>query len=301
MNNRYIPDRSDMQNNYSNTNYSQNYGSYNYANYGYGAYGVNSEEGGGPQRNFKDYLFLIRERIWYLLIVFFIIFLGSILYTFNKTKEYTAFSQVELLRDDPTVMASTSNLDLNEIYTPEDLNTHIGKLESAAIIKGVEQRLQEEELIKFMAPYKGVFSFSGPLTAFEILAKNRKIVPQRLSLMVKIVYTHPSPVIAAKIANLFADEYINLMLTQNIDASMKAVEDLRIRADQKKDRVEELELKLAEYRELKNAVSLDDQENIAVTELANLNSINTNAKIELDRVETKWKLIQEYKNQIRIY
>ena len=43
---------------------------------------------------------------------------------------------------------------------------------------------------------------------------------------------------------------------------MNAVEDLRIRADQQKDRVEELELKLAEYREQNNAVSLQSDEKI---------------------------------------
>ena len=47
--------------------------------------------------------------------------------------------------------------------------------------------------------------------------------------MVTLAYTHPNPVMAAKIANLFGDEYINTMLSQNIDASMKAVEDLRKR------------------------------------------------------------------------
>lgn len=307
MKNEYTGDRSDMNNSYGNYGSYGNgngpnsgprqYGAYNnYGNYGYGSYGSNSEES-GPQRTLKDYLFLIRERVWYLVIVFLIIFLGSILYTFNKTKQYTAFSTIELLRDDPTAMATASNLELNEIYSPEDLNTQISKLESLSIILGVEKRLQDDEMAKLMAPYKGVFSFSGPLTASQILGKYRKIIPRRMSLMVNISYTHPNRELAARIANLFGDEYINSMLTQNIDASMKAVEDLRVRADQKKDRVEELELKLAEYRELKNAVSLDKQENIAADQLASLNQIKTSAKINLDQSETRWNLIQSYLKQ----
>jgi capsular exopolysaccharide synthesis family protein len=312
MKNDYTGDQSNMNsnhyggysNNYGNSQY-YNQGSYryggspgpgNYGNYGYGSYGNISEEQ-GPQRTLKDYLFLIRERIWYLIIVFFIIFLGSILYTFNKTKLYTAYATIELLRDDPTVMNSASNLEQNEIRSAEDLNTHISKLESLSIIQGVEKRFQEDELAQFMAPYKGAFSFSGPLTAFEILSMNRKIIPRRMSLMVNIAYTHPNPIMAAKIANLFGDEYINTMLSQNIDASMKAVEDLRKRAEQKKNRVEELELKLAEYRELKNAVSLDRQENIAADELASLNQIKTSTKMMLDQAEIRWNLIQDYIRQ----
>ena len=309
MKNDYTGDRSNMNsnhyggysNNYGNPQY-YNHGSYRYGgnsgsgSYGYGSYGNISEEQ-GPQRNFKDYIFLIRERIWYLIIVFFIIFLGSILYTFNKTKLYTAYATIELLRDDPTVMNSASNLEQNEIRSSEDLNTHISRLESVSIIQGVEKRFQEDELAQFMAPYKGTFSFSGPLTAFEILSINRKILPRRMSLMVNIAYTHPNPIMAAKIANLFGDEYINTMLSQNIDASMKAVEDLRKRAEQKKNRVEELELKLAEYRELKKAVSLDKQENIAAEQLASLNEIKTTAKMNLDQAEIRWNLTQDYQKQ----
>ena len=309
MKNDYTGDQSNMNsnhyggysNNYGNPQY-YNHGSYRYGgnsgsgSYGYGSYGNISEEQ-GPQRNFKDYIFLIRERIWYLIIVFFIIFLGSILYTFNKTKLYTAYATIELLRDDPTVMNSASNLEQNEIRTSEDLNTHISRMESVSIIQGVEKRFQEEELAQFMAPYKGTFSFSGPLTAFEILSINRKIIPRRMSLMVNIAYTHPNPIMAAKIANLFGDEYINTMLSQNIDASMKAVEDLRKRAEQKKNRVEELELKLAEYRELKKAVSLDKQENIAAEQLASLNEIKTTAKMNLDQAEIRWNLTQDYQKQ----
>ena len=309
MKNDYTGDQSNMNsnhyggysNNYGNPQY-YNHGSYRYGgnsgsgSYGYGSYGKLSEEQ-GPQRNFKDYIFLIRERIWYLIIVFFIIFLGSILYTFNKTKLYTAYATIELLRDDPTVMNSASNLEQNEIRSSEDLNTHISRLESVSIIQGVEKRFQEDELAQFMAPYKGTFSFSGPLTAFEILSINRKIIPRRMSLMVNIAYTHPNPIMAAKIANLFGDEYINTMLSQNIDASMKAVEDLRKRAEQKKNRVEELELKLAEYRELKKAVSLDKQENIAAEQLASLNEIKTMAKMNLDQAEIRWNLTQDYQKQ----
>ena len=309
MKNDYTGDQSNMNsnhyggysNNYGNPQY-YNHGSYRYGgnsgsgSYGYGSYGNISEEQ-GPQRNFKDYIFLIRERIWYLIIVFFIIFLGSILYTFNKTKLYTAYATIELLRDDPTVMNSASNLEQNEIRSSEDLNTHISRLESVSIIQGVEKRFQEDELAQFMAPYKGTFSFSGPLTAFEILSINRKIIPRRMSLMVNIAYTHPNPIMASKIANLFGDEYINTMLSQNIDASMKAVEDLRKRAEQKKNRVEELELKLAEYRELKKAVSLDKQENIAAEQLASLNEIKTMAKMNLDQAEIRWNLTQDYQKQ----
>ena len=269
------------------------YGGNSYSDGGYGG-GYGYGAGGAPQRSFKDYFLMFRERVWYLIVAFFIIFSGSILYTFNKTKVYTAVAMVQLLRDDPSAMAS-AEMEMNQIRSSEDLNTQISVLNSGAIVLGVERRLQDDERERFMAPYADVLSFTGPLTPTQMLAENRKIMPQRGTLMIGVGYDHPDPVIAARVANLFADEFINYNLTLNIDGSMKAVEDLRIRADQQKERVEELELKMAEYREDNNAVSLESQENIAATQLSSLNTIKIENKHLYDNLETRINLIESFR------
>ena len=269
------------------------YGGNSYSDGGYGG-GYGYGAGGAPQRSFKDYFLMFRERVWYLIVAFFIIFSGSILYTFNKTKVYTAVAMVQLLRDDPSAMAS-AEMEMNQIRGAEDLNTQISVLRSGAIVLGVERRLQDDERERFMAPYADALSFTGPLTPTQMLAQNRKIMPQRGTLMIGVGYNHPDPVIAARVANLFADEFINYNLTLNIDGSMKAVEDLRIRADQQKERVEELELKMAEYREDNNAVSLESQENIASTQLSSLNGIKIENKNLYDNLETRVNLIESFR------
>ncbi len=269
------------------------YGGNSYSDGGYGG-GYGYGAGGAPQRSFKDYFLMFRERVWYLIVAFFIIFSGSILYTFNKTKVYTAVAMVQLLRDDPSAMAS-AEMEMNQIRSAEDLNTQISVLNSGAIVLGVERRLQDDERERFMAPYADALSFTGPLTPTQMLAENRKIMPQRGTLMIGVGYNHPDPVIAARVANLFADEFINYNLTLNIDGSMKAVEDLRIRADQQKERVEELELKMAEYREDNNAVSLESQENIASTQLSSLNTIKIENKNLYDNLETRVNLIESFR------
>ena len=274
-----------------------NYG-YGGSNYGYGGGYGDGGGGAGPQRSFEDYILMFRERIWYLIVTLFIIFSGSILYTFNKTKVYTAVSQVQLFRDDASalgVMGQGAEMEQNQILSAEDLNTQISVMESLSIIRGVEQRLQDELRLRFMAPYEDTLSLSGPLTPLEILAKNRRIVPRRMSLMVNFAFSHPDPIVAAEVSNLFAKEFIDYNLKLNIDGSMKAVEDLRIRADQQKDRVEELELKLAEYREQNNAVSLQSDENIAAAQLARLNEIELTNKNIYDNFQTKWDQVETYR------
>ena len=142
--------------------------SYGYGGgYGDGSYGGGGYGSGAPQRSFKDYFLMFRERIWYLIVAFFIIFSGSILYTFNKTKVYTAVAMVQLLRDDPSAMgiSGASELEPNQIRSAEDLNTQISVLNSGKIIQGVERRLQDDERERFMAPYAGALSLSGPIVS----------------------------------------------------------------------------------------------------------------------------------------
>ena len=130
---------------------------------GYGGYGSGYGGGAGPQRSFKDYFLIFRERIWYLLVAFFIIFSGTILYTFNKTKIYTAVSQVQLFRDDASALGAYgegAEMELNQILGAEDFNTQIIVFESLNIMQGVEQRLQDELRERFMAPYMDTLSFS---------------------------------------------------------------------------------------------------------------------------------------------
>lgn len=276
-------------------------GGYGYGyGYGYGGGYGGGYGSGGPQRSFKDYLLMFRERIWYLIVAFFIVFSGSVLYTFNKTKIYTSAATVELLKDDPSALGDTVELEQNQIRSAEDLNTQISLFESLKIVNSVEQRLQDDMLKRFMAPYKNAMRLGGrPLTPAEVLARNRRIIPQRMGLMVNVAYSHPDPIVAAEVANLFAKEFIDYNLKLNIDSSMRAVEDLRIRADQQKDEVEELEYKLSDYREQKDAVSLDSKENIAREQLGKLNQTKLSNKNILDNFETRWNLIETYKREGR--
>ncbi|MFP4203295.1 MAG: GumC family protein, partial [Opitutales bacterium] len=193
-----------------------------------------------------------------------------------------------------SAMGNSGQVEAHQINSSEDLNTQIEILESMTIVNAVKDRLQEEEREQFMEPYRDSYSFLPSHNISEILMRNRRIIPERMSLIVNIAYTHPDPEMAARVANLFADEYIEYNLSHNIDQSMQAVEDLRTRADRQREEVEDLDMQLAEYREDNNAVSLSEQENIARQQLATLNDIELSARNELDKYQTRRNLIEMY-------
>jgi len=280
------------------------YYGYGYGNGGYGGYGYPSgygDSGEGNQRytrTLKDYLLILRERIWYLIVTFFIVFTGSILYTMNSTEIYQSSASVQILRRDLTAWKLTDDPNV-DIQSMEDFNTQLKIMESAQIVNAVSDRLKDEDLKQFRAPYEDVRTFAGPLTPQQILQENRRIVPIRLSLIIQVVYFHPNPRIAALVANYFADEYINYNLRLYTNDAMKAVEDLRVRVDQQRRRVEELENQLQEYRRKYDAVSLDPKNDIDAQELLNLSTIVTTNKRALDEAEGNWNLVQQYQQEGR--
>ncbi len=263
-----------------------------YGNGGYG-YGYNAPGYGEStaQRSLNDYLLILRERVWYVVVVFLVVFSSALVYTFSQTKIFESVASIQVLRQDAKVIQAESVVETRVLST-EDLNTLVKVLESAVIIKRVADRITGDELRQFMAPYeKG--RWGDPLTPLEVLGGNRRIVPLRLSLVVQVSYRHPDPVIAAKIANMFVDEFLQWNARVRIDESMRAVEDLQIRAEQQRKRVEEQALALQAYREKNDMVSLDQRKDIVTETLKQLNLLVTQTQSQLKQSEIRWKQVQE--------
>ncbi len=270
------------------------YGYGGYSGYGSSGYG---EGDGTAHRSLQDYVLILRERIWYIIVVFLVVFSSALVYTVSATKIYESTATIQLLRDDPTVLQVEDVVD-TQIRGAEDLNTQVKLLESMNLIEKVADRITGDELVKFLAPYqKG--KEGDPVTPHGILAENRKIVPQRLSLVIAIQFRHPDRVIAAKVANYFTDEFINFNNRQRIAESLKAVDDLKVRAETQGEKVDELAQELQAYRERNNMVSLDERRDIVTDRLKALGNYVTTVSTQLKEVEVRFNQLQERDGDLR--
>ena len=272
-----------------------NSGSYPYTYYGSGYSGYSAVGYGetAVQRGFQDYMLILRERVWYIVVVFLLVFSSALVYTFSQTKTYLSTASVQVFRRDAIVMQVQSVVD-NDIRSAEDLNTQVKVLESLSIIQHVADRLTGEELKNFLAPYAKSGS-SELISPAEIIYKNRKIVPIRLSLIIQVQYVHPDKNVAARVANLFIDEYISYNARLRIEDAMKAVDDLKVRADQQKKKVEEMAFTLQSYREKNNLISLDQRKDIVTEKLKALNLYVTQTNSHLKDAEIRWRQVQEHR------
>ncbi|MCC5839112.1 MAG: polysaccharide biosynthesis tyrosine autokinase [Opitutales bacterium] len=279
----------------SSNEYGSYYGGYYYGE-GYSGYSENAV--GTPSRGIKDYLIMLRERIWWLVVTVFVVFLGVALYTFNAPEQYMAGARLELLREkDRTVQFE--DVVNQRILNAEDFNTQIQVMESVNIVTQVRQRLQGSELRRFMAPFEEGLDVSlrGQLSPEQILLRNRRIAPQRMSLMVNVLFSHPDPEVAAIVANYFAEAFIDYTRFEQIEGSRRAVEQLRQQADQELIKIKEMQARLADFKDRYSTTSFDENRDILSQQLIALNVRLEEDKRVYDTMRTRWEQLQ--RNQER--
>lgn len=271
----------------SDSEYGGDRAGYGVPGYAYSAYGYGQNET-VVQKTLQDYLLILRERIWYVVLAFLAVFASSIVFTYSQIPLFQSVATVQIFRKEAMVMRVQQVMD-TDINTTEDLNTQIDILKSDTIIDRVAGRLTGDNLHRFLAPYERVGKTVPSVE--RILSANREIVPERLSLILDIQYRHPDREIAALVANLFADEYIAYNAHAQVDESIKAVEELQQRADSQRKKVDEIANALQTYRERNHMVSLDQRQDIVTETLKDLNAHVTQNAAALQDAETKWKQV----------
>jgi uncharacterized protein involved in exopolysaccharide biosynthesis/Mrp family chromosome partitioning ATPase len=234
---------------------------------------------------------MVLERKWYALTVFLVTMLAAAAYTFLSTPIYGGTVSVQVLKHGAQILRVADVVE-SSVTTDTDFNTQIKVLESITIIQNVAARLTPDELKLLTDPYK---SRTGePPSAVGIIYEHRKIVPQRLSLIVAIQYLHPSPKMAARVANLLASEYIAYNSRLRIEESLKAVDELKDRADQQRKRVDEIANSLQAFRQRGNLISLMQSKDIVTEKLKALNLQTTQTSARLKEAEVRWNQVQDW-------
>ncbi len=118
------------------------------------------------------------------------------------------------------------------------------------------------------------------------------VEPVRGSRLVDVTFLSIDPQFAALAANAVAQEYVdqNLEVKTSGTANMLEWLDRELANQQKK--VQESEAALADYRDRKNAMSLDDKQNIVVSRLNKLSDDVVIAKTKKARAQVAWDQIR---------
>ncbi len=245
----------------------------------------------GDGLNLRHYLLMVFERKWYALAVFLVTLIATAVYTFRQTPIYSGVVTVQMLKRGAQVIR-TPDMTEGMVASESDFNTQMRVLESLSMAQSVEARLTPEEIKLLVSTGK-----SGEVetpSAVSVIYGGRRIIPQRLTLILNIQFQHPNPKIAARVANLYASEYIAYTSRLRTDESLKAVDELKDRAEQQRKRVDEMANALQAFRQRGNLLSLMQSKDIVTERLKTLSAMATQTGARLKEAEVRWNQVQEW-------
>lgn len=264
--------------------------SYGYG-YGYG-YGGAPEEG-RPVRTFSDYLILLRERIWWIIASILICFVAAAIYTFRAQAIYTSAAMIQILPLKNTVQTAVGSETAVNL-TPQWLQTQIYILESGDLVTRVFERLTPEKRNELLQPYSGGMELFGKTTERDVLAQNRGISPLRNSYNVRVFYSHPKPELAAEIANLFCEEYINSDVDRSNEVHRRHIEELKSHSLNDDTRISEQLREIRRFQEINEISNLADATSYEQQLLALYTSQHAEAKAALAEFQSRYDALQKY-------
>jgi capsular exopolysaccharide synthesis family protein len=118
------------------------------------------------------------------------------------------------------------------------------------------------------------------------------ITPYARTRLVDVVYQHTDPEFAALAANALAEEYTQQNLDQRLSNNQKELTFVNEQLEAATLKVKEGEQALQRYREVNNAQSLDDRQNIVVARLTSLSQAVTEKRTERQQKETLYNQVR---------
>jgi capsular exopolysaccharide synthesis family protein len=135
--------------------------------------------------------------------------------------------------------------------------------------------------------------------ALEAVQENLNVAPIRGSRLVSVGFDNPNPVVSARIANGFAENFIQANLDRKFESSAYAREFLEERIAQTKDRLESAERQLVAYATNQQIVNISEpgtgEDNVGQTQsltsnnLVAINSALAEARAARVAAEERWR------------
>lgn len=241
-------------------------------------------------------------------------FLIGLVVTLLMTPQYTASSTIEISRESDKVTDLQGVERDASIADQEFYQTQYGLLQSRSLSERVAAELKLIDSPKFFEMFdaesedpafkltSGRFASAGRATrqrvAGEVLRKHLSVSPTRLSRLVDVSFTSPDPAFSAKVANVWAQNFIQTNLDRKIQATSYGRNLLQGQLAQLKQKLDESQRQLVSYASFAKIINLPAQSgngessaerSIVVDDLAALNGALAQATANRIAAQTRYE------------
>ena len=247
-------------------------------------------ETGGEDRlskfpDWREAVAILMERAWLGLLITAVVFLLFFFQARRQTPMYRSNATLLVEAQIPKILNFQDVLSYNT-RSLEFFNTHLNALHSRNMMAAALVRSGLDKKPGFLS---GGMALDDQAEAALRLVTIRAVEKTR---MIDITVEHADPQAASDLANALAQAYIQQYLDMRMNASLEAVDWLRARSEEYRDKLEQGLSDLQHYREQTRSVSLEEDQNIVIDKLKALNAALTEAQTERIQAETTWKSVQ---------
>ncbi|MDP3660855.1 polysaccharide biosynthesis tyrosine autokinase, partial [Phenylobacterium sp.] len=266
--------------------------------------------------NFLKYWHIAQKWRWLLAAALLAGLAAGVVATLLTTPLYRASTTLQIDREPAKIVAVESQQTPEQVSAAEFYQTQYGLLKSRSLAERIVATLNLAYDDSFLNQ-KGdktaaqvARAAAQPRTAAErsershqavsLVMEGLRVEPVQSSRLVKVSYESPNPVVAAKIANAVADNFIATNLERRYEASSYARRFLEGRLAQIRQRLEESERQLVAYAASREIINIGGestgsdgqtmpQQSLAATDLASMNqalALATNNRIQ---AEQRWR------------
>jgi uncharacterized protein involved in exopolysaccharide biosynthesis len=235
----------------------------------------------GATIDFRRILHVLLRRWWIIALVSGIATIATVGHVMRLPKIYESRAVLQVQQQEQQVVKIQGVSEENP-STIDFINTVVQSLASRNLMLRIIQTKDLRNNPAFVTPG------SNP-TDIQLADKMRGKVRVQLrkgTRLIDITVEDADPVMARDLATSLVKEFLRENISQRVSISQIATDFLAEEAEKLKRKLEESESKLQRYKEEKQAVSLEDRQNIIVSRLSELSSKVTDAKGERLRLES---------------
>ncbi|BBP45258.1 chain-length determining protein [Thiosulfatimonas sediminis] len=156
---------------------------------------------------------------------------------------------------------------------------------------------KDEFLLSLITPPKELTETEKLEKAVNRLLAMITVEPIKRSQLVNIHVEMVDPYTAALVANKIAEVYINRQLEMSVEATAQATEWMNGRLVELKQKLNESEQMLQDFKKDKGLIDLDGIVTVSANELSGMNANLINARAELAKIETQYVQVRDMKKE----
>jgi len=252
----------------------------------------NTEFSASESLNLRHYWHVMLERRWLVITAFISVFILSIIYLVKATPIYQATATLQINKESNSVMDIGAPIVFNS-NDQEYLQTQYKNLLSRSLIESVVEDLDLKKDERYSQAQDTVRAVEGDIT----------ISPVRLSRLGGVSVEHPSPRVAAEIANKLLQNFLALNQDQKRDRALDSYNFLTSQVQGLANDVRQARRAVFDFRKKEQMPSLEESQNTLKAQLDQANANYLQAQEEAvqaqQRLDTVNNLIAEMKSENR--